>query len=88
MIAVFLDIASGFIAAKMNGNFSSREAVNGIMRQGMRLAFFLASQYVATLVIDQSATLNLALTTFQVAMIAGYVYSLRENYQKFAGIEA
>lgn len=82
VLAVVLDIISGFLAAKITGNFSSREATNGIMRQGSRMLFFIAAQFAMTLVSDESSAITLALTTFQVAMIVGYVVSLKENYQK------
>lgn len=82
VLAVVLDIITGFIAAKILGEFSSREATNGIMRQGSRLLFFVAAQFAMALVSDESAAITLALTTFQVAMIVGYIGSLKENYQK------
>lgn len=81
-IAQALDIASGFIVAKINGDFQSRVAVNGIMRQGLRLSFFVASLAIQKLIGADSLTLTLLITSYQVAMIIGYAKSLYENYEK------
>lgn len=81
-LAIILDVISGFLAAKITNTFSSREATNGIMRQGSRMLFFITAQVAMSLVNEHSTAITFALTTFQVAMIIGYIGSLKENYQK------
>ncbi len=87
IIAQALDITSGYLAARQSNTFVSKVAINGIMRQGMRLAFFVSSMYVQHIVRDTSTPLELLITGYQVAMIIAYIKSLFENYDKFKGVK-
>lgn len=82
LLATVLDIASGFMAAKIAGDFTSRQAADGVMRQALRLMFFVAAQIAMFIVKEESTTLVLVLATFQVAMIVAYGVSLKENFNK------
>jgi len=84
-LAMFLDMVSGMIAAKVTHEFTSKIGINGILRKVsslLLLLFFLP----VSLLIPLKAGIGL-LYTFYLSYLFMEIHSILENYQKM-GIDA
>ena len=80
LILVVMDIITGFVAAKTNGDFISREAWNGVMRQLARTVVYLGVLWINALV--NTALITTVLYVFLGAMVISYMVSIKENLKK------
>lgn len=77
---VVLDILTGFLSAKIAGDFTSREAVNGLMRQMLRICVFVTAVFFKTFLGD--GQLLIVVLTIQSGFCVAYARSIFENYKK------